>query len=107
MIRRPPRSTLFPYTTLFRSELDAGPDAVGAARAPRRERVEEGIGALSDGRDDAAPGDDDLAGHAAPRSASSRRTRVTASPTEAIGLSSSSWMVTSNSSSSVLTSSTR
>src|SRR3712207_7062830 len=25
MIRRPPRSTLFPYTTLFRSELGAGP----------------------------------------------------------------------------------
>src|SRR3712207_7074327 len=25
MIRRPPRSTLFPYTTLFRSELAAGP----------------------------------------------------------------------------------
>src|SRR2546430_12514864 len=24
MIRRPPRSTLFPYTTLFRSPLDAG-----------------------------------------------------------------------------------
>src|SRR5260221_2205518 len=24
MIRRPPRSTLFPYTTLFRSEGDAG-----------------------------------------------------------------------------------
>src|SRR5690348_17734279 len=24
MIRRPPRSTLFPYTTLFRSETDAG-----------------------------------------------------------------------------------
>src|SRR3712207_9284259 len=23
MIRRPPRSTLFPYTTLFRSEIDA------------------------------------------------------------------------------------
>src|SRR2546430_12426662 len=23
MIRRPPRSTLFPYTTLFRSDLDA------------------------------------------------------------------------------------
>src|SRR2546430_1655916 len=29
MIRRPPRSTLFPYTTLFRS-LDLGADAVGA-----------------------------------------------------------------------------
>src|SRR2546430_9627330 len=24
MIRRPPRSTLFPYTTLFRSRVDAG-----------------------------------------------------------------------------------
>src|SRR5689334_24143306 len=32
MIRRPPRSTLFPYTTLFRS-VEQGPDvaAVGAA----------------------------------------------------------------------------
>src|SRR5256886_10725197 len=29
MIRRPPRSTLFPYTTLFRSRV-AQPDAVGA-----------------------------------------------------------------------------
>src|SRR2546422_7304674 len=26
MIRRPPRSTLFPYTTLFRSRLDEGTD---------------------------------------------------------------------------------
>src|SRR3712207_7120213 len=26
MIRRPPRSTLFPYTTLFRSRLGADPD---------------------------------------------------------------------------------
>src|SRR5258707_4376430 len=26
MIRRPPRSTLFPYTTLFRSDLIAEPD---------------------------------------------------------------------------------
>src|SRR3712207_7397196 len=30
MIRRPPRSTLFPYTTLFRSHL--GPDHLAAAR---------------------------------------------------------------------------
>src|SRR5256885_11932099 len=30
MIRRPPRSTLFPYTTLFRSEIrDFKPDVVG------------------------------------------------------------------------------
>src|SRR3712207_9052354 len=29
MIRRPPRSTLFPYTTLFRSEAQARPAAPG------------------------------------------------------------------------------
>src|SRR3712207_7029622 len=28
MIRRPPRSTLFPYTTLFRSEVQRGADAL-------------------------------------------------------------------------------
>src|SRR3712207_7845613 len=52
MIRRPPRSTLFPYTTLFRSEVldvedqvgareDVGRQAGGAAVAHRelRERV--------------------------------------------------------------------
>src|SRR3712207_7858447 len=41
MIRRPPRSTLFPYTTLFRSHLPqrAGPEHAGcAAGAPPRER---------------------------------------------------------------------
>src|SRR2546427_6425000 len=31
MIRRPPRSTLFPYTTLFRSHHAAALDAVGIA----------------------------------------------------------------------------
>src|SRR2546427_2886671 len=30
MIRRPPRSTLFPYTTLFRSHHAAQGDAIGA-----------------------------------------------------------------------------
>src|SRR2546426_11409458 len=44
MIRRPPRSTLFPYTTLFRSrpQLDlrgvarrADPEAFGGRRSPR------------------------------------------------------------------------
>jgi len=29
MIRRPPRSTLFPYTTLFRSLLELSQDASG------------------------------------------------------------------------------
>src|SRR2546430_14637989 len=41
MIRRPPRSTLFPYTTLFRS-----PNRAGRHRqqvAPRRQRHSRGI----------------------------------------------------------------
>src|SRR5258707_2991319 len=33
MIRRPPRSTLFPYTTLFRSLLEALAQAFGLERA--------------------------------------------------------------------------
>src|SRR3989441_7204332 len=33
MIRRPPRSTLFPYTTLFRSLLAGGPAGADHARA--------------------------------------------------------------------------
>src|SRR2546422_2163376 len=37
MIRRPPRSTLFPYTTLFRS-----PPVVGAAGAVRRRGLASG-----------------------------------------------------------------
>src|SRR3712207_8006383 len=39
MIRRPPRSTLFPYTTLFRSEADAlgDPPPVQRAESKRAE----------------------------------------------------------------------
>src|SRR3712207_7680810 len=48
MIRRPPRSTLFPYTTLFRSALDRGPTGVPAAREARTHRV----GLLADRRAD-------------------------------------------------------
>src|SRR2546430_7067816 len=40
MIRRPPRSTLFPYTTLFRS----------AGRAPQLRRLLVGIGELDEQR---------------------------------------------------------
>src|SRR5688572_3001266 len=35
MIRRPPRSTLFPYTTLFRSGLDASEEGGRRQRRPR------------------------------------------------------------------------
>src|SRR3712207_9016065 len=44
MIRRPPRSTLFPYTTLFRSDQgeaqgqDAADEEVAAGGAPDQER---------------------------------------------------------------------
>src|SRR2546430_13493760 len=45
MIRRPPRSTLFPYTTLFRSPrrnaaVGAQRDRIRAARPRRRRRAE-------------------------------------------------------------------
>src|SRR5690242_21939017 len=39
MMRRPPRSTLFPYTTLFRSQcLLGGPGALGVRRRTRGAR---------------------------------------------------------------------
>src|SRR3712207_8916595 len=53
MIRRPPRSTLFPYTTLFRSDAAVaahleGPQAVGRAghagrQAPHEPQVARGV----------------------------------------------------------------
>src|SRR2546421_5605246 len=45
MIRRPPRSTLFPYTTLFRSPRSRGPSDTAAAQfhgCPRRARGRSG-----------------------------------------------------------------
>src|SRR3712207_8228455 len=43
MIRRPPRSTLFPYTTLFRSQLGRGTGGARAVslRVARESRQEE------------------------------------------------------------------
>src|SRR3712207_6871310 len=55
MIRRPPRSTLFPYTTLFRSRLlrggsaGGGGAALGPCRGPGRCRSRP-VAALPDGR---------------------------------------------------------
>src|SRR3712207_7231812 len=45
MIRRPPRSTLFPYTTLFRSRSTRGVPSVRTA-APRRARRRASGGGL-------------------------------------------------------------
>src|SRR3712207_8264445 len=44
MIRRPPRSTLFPYTTLFRSDLVVGLGDLGGllARPGRAQRAQVG-----------------------------------------------------------------
>src|SRR2546426_9244603 len=39
MIRRPPRSTLFPYTTLFRSTSPARASSRDRASTPRRRRA--------------------------------------------------------------------
>src|SRR2546427_4783438 len=50
MIRRPPRSTLFPYTTLFRSRAPAPHAPLGVGR----------------GRDDRESGDDDGDPHCEP-----------------------------------------
>src|SRR3712207_7756880 len=49
MIRRPPRSTLFPYTTLFRSEVDAHAEAAAASvfEGPTGEQVERGHALLA------------------------------------------------------------
>src|SRR5256886_5857571 len=49
MIRRPPRSTLFPYTTLFRSNVEAGV-FLGRADPHRGEEVD-------DPEDDVGPGE--------------------------------------------------
>src|SRR3712207_7608023 len=39
MIRRPPRSTLFPYTTLFRSVVHVEPSVAGELLVPARPRA--------------------------------------------------------------------
>src|SRR5690349_23042238 len=54
MIRRPPRSTLFPYTTLFRSHTKPGsppPDPTSATDAPCARRSEEHTSELQSRRD--------------------------------------------------------
>src|SRR2546421_7053275 len=44
MIRRPPRSTLFPYTTLFRSDDDTGQSFCNCrANAERKDQADQGV----------------------------------------------------------------
>src|SRR3712207_7178918 len=43
MIRRPPRSTLFPYTTLFRSDFEVGVDEGADEPAPDRALMVGGV----------------------------------------------------------------
>src|SRR5260370_42521569 len=43
MIRRPPRSTLFPYTTLFRSLVVQSNDVLGRAAHVRHDEADAGI----------------------------------------------------------------
>src|SRR3712207_7239182 len=62
MIRRPPRSTLFPYTTLFRSCTGGGAASRSRASPPTRARRTRGA------RSGAAPPHDDPAPEAEPRS---------------------------------------
>src|SRR5690554_7639570 len=47
MIRRPPRSTLFPYTTLFRSNAMAL-NALGYTLADRNQRLDEALEMIED-----------------------------------------------------------
>src|SRR3712207_7153603 len=49
MIRRPPRSTLFPYTTLFRSDRPGGHVLVHGQLAPGEHRVAVLESALAEG----------------------------------------------------------
>src|SRR2546422_4242595 len=46
MIRRPPRSTLFPYTTLFRSEAGGAPLDQEALTREKKRLIEEASGGL-------------------------------------------------------------
>src|SRR3712207_9106175 len=52
MIRRPPRSTLFPYTTLFRSEEAPGETFLYQGRAYKSYRGMGSVGAMARGSAD-------------------------------------------------------
>src|SRR2546422_8976186 len=53
MIRRPPRSTLFPYTTLFRSEFSK--NIISPAERPAQKKREGAVGQISGDQHGANP----------------------------------------------------
>src|SRR3712207_9014762 len=64
-IRRPPKSTLFPYTTLFRSGCDGAP-AGGHHDPPRRRGADERAAVRREGRRPHDQGDEQAPRQAAP-----------------------------------------
>src|SRR3712207_7560514 len=62
MIRRPPRSTLFPYTTLFRSVEATDDDVAVGGDDPVVDPVAPGLGEGWDRHDEVGAGDDRVAG---------------------------------------------
>src|SRR2546427_6814630 len=76
MIRRPPRSTLFPYTTLFRSGVFEHQYAVAGGGYLGQQRVRQGRLAAAGG-----PGDQDVLAlaHGAHQKADRKSTRLNSS----------------------------
>src|SRR3712207_7961748 len=70
MIRRPPRSTLFPYTTLFRSREEPVPGPL----APRPRGEGQGEGQLP--AEEAQPGPPRIGAPPRPRSVAARSARL-------------------------------
>src|SRR3712207_7424263 len=73
MIRRPPRSTLFPYTTLFRSLRGLAARAAAGRGARPPARLLEGAAGGRSGAAGAADGPSPAAGGVAPRRAGADR----------------------------------
>src|SRR3712207_8729351 len=67
MIRRPPRSTLFPYTTLFRSRVTTSSRECDVARPATAASVDEHVGEHEDEEDDADHAVDGEEGGVEPR----------------------------------------
>src|SRR5256885_6216188 len=79
MIRRPPRSTLFPYTTLFRSRLRAGAEAVRRGRRGAPDAAGRAGGAAPVRRAGGGGGGPGVGGAGLPADADRKSTRLNSS----------------------------